>query len=270
MAGGYVTYDPSELGELRSALRGIRDRLSELEAPTGTQTAGTLATLKMLVDDLVDTVNSLAASGVTWAGPVSTSGDVSAANVTGTNVTGTNVFAQTINTNITAPRVAVWGRTSDGYLGTATSSEKRKANIRPLDVDPEAVLSIEPVYYQWIEQLEERERRSSLAASDPEFHADMHVATEVGMIAERLHEAGLWQFVVYARNDDDSLVLDETGDAVPDGIHYVNWGVALQVVARHLAAEQAQMRSDIAALKEAVGLTDGMPRRTPDTQGPAA
>lgn len=260
MAGGYPSIDPSEMGELRSSLRSIFDRLDELESPTGTQTAEAVAQIRTLVEDLVDTVNALAASGVTWEGPVLTAGDVN----------GGALYSQTINTNITATRVAVWGRMSDGFLGTATSSEKRKANIRPLDVDPEAVLSIEPVYYQWIEQLEERERRAGLPASDPEFQADMHVSTEVGMIAERLHEAGLWQFVVYARNDDDSLVLDENGDAVPDGIHYVNWGVALQVVARHLAAEQAQMRSDIAALKEAVGLTDGMPRRTPDTQGPAA
>jgi hypothetical protein len=256
VSGGYVTYDQSEVGELRSQLRDIRDRLSELEAPTGSQTADTLATLKMLVEDLVDTVNSLAASGVTWAGPVSTGGNVDAANVTGSgNVTGGSVFAQSVNTNITATRVAVWGRTSDGFLGTATSSEKRKANITPLDIDPEAVLSIEPVYYQWIEQLEERERRANLPVDHPEYVEDMHVSTEVGMIAERLHEAGLWQFVVYARNPDDTLLLDEHGDAIPDGIHYVNWGVALQVVARHLASEMVTMKGDIAELKAALGIT---------------
>lgn len=248
MAGGYVVPPVGEFAELRRLLTALERRVGILEAPTGSQTAETLATLRMLVEDLVDTVNSLAASGVTWAGPVSTAGNVAAG-----NVTGGNVFAQSVNTNITATRVAVWGRTSDGFIGTATSSEKRKANIRPLDIDPEAVLSIEPVYYQWIESLEERERRAQLPKDDPDYCEDMHVATEVGMIAERLHEAGLWQFVVYARNPDDSLMLDEHGEAVPDGIHYVNWGVALQVVARYLASEVKAMRADIAALQEAVG-----------------
>lgn len=250
MAGGYQTPAMGQFAELVAQLAEVRRRVGVLEAPTGSQTADTLATLKMLVDDLVATVNSLAASGVTWAGPVSTGGNVDAA-----NVTGGNVFAQSVNTNITATRVAVWGRTSDGFIGTATSSEKRKANITPLDIDPNAVLSIEPVYYQWIEQLQERERRANLPLVDPEYAADMHVSTEVGMIAERLHEAGLWQFVVYARNADDTLMLDEHGEAVPDGIHYVNWGVALQVVARHLATEMTAMRSDIAELKAVLGLT---------------
>ncbi len=250
MAGGYEVPAVGEFAELRRLLAEAQRRLRILEAPTGSQTAETLVTLKALVEDLVDTVNSLAASGVTWAGPVSTSGDVNAA-----NVTGGNVFAQTVNTNITATRVAVWGRTSDGFLGTATSSEKRKANITPLDIDPQAVLSIEPVYYQWIEQLEERERRANLPVDHPEYAEDMHVSTEVGMIAERLHEAGLWQFVVYARNPDDTLLLDEHGDAIPDGIHYVNWGVALQVVARHLASEMVTMKGDIAELKAALGIT---------------
>lgn len=260
MAGGYEVPAVGEFAEFRRVLQDVQRRLGILEAPTGSQTAETLVTLKALVDDLVDTVNSLAASGVTWAGPVSTAGAVSAATVSAATVTGSgsvtggSVFAQSVNTNITASRVAVWGRTSDGFLGTATSSEKRKANIRPLDVDPEAVLSIEPVYYQWIESLQERERRASLPKDDPEYCEDLHVATEVGMIAERLHEAGLWQFVVYARNADDSLMLDERGEAIPDGIHYVNWGVALQVVARHQAVQIAQLRADLDEVRAAVGL----------------
>lgn len=245
MSGGYVVYDPSEMGELRSQLRDLRDSVAELQAPTGTQTAEALQTLTDLVEGLLEQTNLAVTNNITAGGNITAQGDV----------TGNSVFAQTINTNITATRVAVWGRTSDGFLGTATSSEKRKANIRPLDIDPEAVLSIEPVYYQWIEQLQERERRANMSPDDPDYLEDMHVSTEVGMIAERLHEAGLWQFVVYARNPDDTVMLNEDGEAVPDGIHYVNWGVALQVVARYLASQMAAMQADISELKAALGLT---------------
>lgn len=167
-------------------------------------------------------------------------------------VAGNDVYARSLATNITAARVSLWGRTGDGYIATATSSERNKGNIVTADIDPEAVLSIEPVYFNWKSDLAERQRRAALDAEDPEYDPDLHIHTEVGFIAERMHEAGLWEFVVYRRNPDDSLVLDDDGEPIPDAIHYVNWGIALQAVARKQAQQIIALEARLTALENRV------------------
>lgn len=99
-------------------------------------------------------------------------------------------------------RYAVW---MDGTLtfGRATSSERYKDDIRPWDIDPAAVLAIEPVGFH--------------------RHIDPEDVRDHGAIAEQLDALGLSELVYY---DDDGR---------PDGIrdHLVVW--ALLAVVRTLS-----------------------------------
>lgn len=144
-------------------------------------------------------------------------------------------------TNITGTRVAAWLQSSDGLLGTASSSERFKTNIRAAKLDPAAVLKLQVVYYQYVAELEQREQ-------DPTYR----VATEVGVIAERLHEAGLWQFVIYEREPDGSVKVDSDGDPVCFGVRYELLALALIPVAQAQQKEIADLRTDVAALKAQV------------------
>ncbi|MFD6091322.1 hypothetical protein ACFWGN_04280 [Oerskovia sp. NPDC060338] len=99
-------------------------------------------------------------------------------------------------------RFAVW--MDDGLLfGRSTSSERYKDDIRPWDIDPAAVLAIEPVGFH--------------------RHIDPEGVRDHGAIAEQLDALGLSELVYY----------DDQGR--PDGIrdHLVVW--ALLAVVRTLA-----------------------------------
>lgn len=213
MSGGYVTYDQSEVGELRSQLREIRDRLSELEAPTGSQTADTLATLKMLVDDLVDTVNSLAASGVTWAGPVSTSGDVTASGtVTGTaGINSIGAYNLDVTTLPGLRRGAWWHQS--GAAGYAPSTRTRKQHIRDAGFTAAQFMSIAPKVFEYRAQADIRDN-----PQNPLYDPQYVVPLEVGLIAEDLVDAGLGAFVFN----------DEFGQ--PAGIDYATFGAICALV----------------------------------------
>jgi hypothetical protein len=172
--------------------------------------------------------------------------DVNAGNVTGTNVTGTNVFAVNagnVGGNITTSRTSTWARNSDGYIGNTLSSRVFKTNISPAALNVDAILSIEPKHYWW---------KSAIDAKLKDPTTIIH--EEIGFIAEDVHAAGLWEFVVYQRNKDDSATLDAQGNAIPVALHYINWGIALQAVARSQAATIKQLQLDVAALKAKAGL----------------
>jgi hypothetical protein len=167
--------------------------------------------------------------------------DVSAANVSGTNVTGTNIFAVNagnISGNITTSRTSTWARNSDGYIGNTLSSIAFKTNISPANLNVDAILSIEPKHYWW-----------KSAVADKLKNPKLNIHEEIGFIAEDVHNAGLWEFVVYQRNDDDSAKLDTNGNAIPQALHYINWGIALQAVARSQDLIIKQLQADVAILK---------------------
>lgn len=263
----------SGIGAISRQARQTMDRVSEVERPTGTSYDQTVAKVFALFDQLDDQVAAAIATNSytkaqiedklaqrapishshdqadvsgTWTKAVNTTGDVAAANVTGTNVTGGNVYAQSVSTNITATRVAVWARTSDGFLGTAASSERYKTAIRVAELDPEAIISMEPVFYEYIAEREMYDRQVSGQVPYAYLPDRREPATEIGMIAERLHEAGLWPFVVYKRNRDDSPVLDENGQPVPDSILYPLWCVAQQVAIRHMWGKLQEIETRLA------------------------
>lgn len=148
--------------------------------------------------------------------------------------------------NITAARVACWLQNSDGLVGTATSSRRFKANEVTADVDPEAILSINVKFWNYIAEIAKRDDPTSPDYVGPNYH----VALNFGPIAEDLHAAGLWMAVVYERNDDGSLKLDDTGEPIPFSIHDSLWGYLVQIAAQSLAnrLDAVEARLDAAGL----------------------
>jgi hypothetical protein len=177
--------------------------------------------------DSRDSSTLASANAFTTAG-FTASGGISAADLYARNAPGFN---------ITATRVAAWLQSSDGRLGTATSSELNKTNIRPVPLaDLIGILEIDVSYFEYIAEVRKRDDPSFEGYVGPEYH----VATNIGSIAQRLHEAGLWQFVVYERapilqdvvitHEDgtqeeqavavgDRLKVDENGEPIPLGVH---------------------------------------------------
>lgn len=120
-----------------------------------------------------------------------------------------------------AGRRAVWMSTA-GTLGFTSSSRRYKQDIAAADLDPDAILSIEPKSFRYRSQVAE--------------HGD-DAPVEVGLIAEELIDAGLGAFVF----------TDE--DGTPQGIYYEQLSVALLAVARHQASQIADITSRLERLE---------------------
>lgn len=207
MAGGYVVPPVGDFAVLRDRLRDVDRRLDELERPTGTQTAQAVAQIRSLVEDLVDTVNALAASGVTWEGPVDTSGTVTAD--TGIN----SVGAYNLDvTTLAGARRGAWWHVS-GAAGYAPSTRVRKQNIRDAEFRPEQFMAIAPKMFEYRAQADIRDN-----PENPQYDPNYEVPVEVGLIAEDLVEAGLDAFVF----------VDDKGD--PAGIDYATFGAICSLV----------------------------------------
>lgn len=208
------------------------------------------ATLNSAVSTAVAQSNAFTLAGYTASGAISAS----------------DLFTRNGPTqNITQTRVSTWTRTSDGLVGTASSSERFKTDIEAVDLDHlRAILGVQVVHFSYLDEVRRRD--------DPSFEEyvgpDYHVAVNIGSLAERLHEAGLWEFVIYEReniveqlpgeqNEDgspgepvevivgDRLKLDDDGEPIPFGIHDILLAYSLiPIVADHeqrLAAVEARM-----------------------------
>jgi hypothetical protein len=138
-----------------------------------------------------------------------------------------------------ASRRAAWlGNDGRILLGHTASSERFKTNFQDSGIDPLKVLEIDVVLYQNKELV-------AKAKKDP----SVRVPTDVGMVAERLHEAGLWQFVMYERDENDELVLNKKGDAIPYGIHYELWALAVHEAARFVWSRVQDLEARVARLE---------------------
>lgn len=204
MAGGYDVPTAGEFGELQRRLRELERRTGILEAPTGSQTAETLVTLKALVEDLVETVNSLAASGVTWEGPVSTSGGVTASGEGNfaTGLRSTGAAALDIST-LSGSRQPAWQHIATGRYGYAPSTIAEKRNLRPVPFSAADILAVAPRLFWYRGQLDIRDN-----PDNPGYDPSYVVPDEIGLIAEELIAAGLEIFVVRGE------------DGVVRGVHY--------------------------------------------------
>jgi hypothetical protein len=207
----------------------------------------TIATLTSLVSGLTAQVAAaISANSLTTAqinsivaspGAIAPTTVTASGAVSGSTVTGGDVFAQSLATNITASRVTLWGRTSDGYIATASSSQRYKTNESLANLDVSKILALPLRHYQYIAEVER-------AAADPAYHASL----ELGLFAEDLHAAGLWEFVVYQRDDNGHALRDADGNVIPEGIHYQLLALALLPVAQ---SQQAQIDSLVKRLSAA-------------------
>lgn len=196
------------------------------------------------------TTGGTTGAGFTVGGELTATGDVRAPSFRGTDVYATAAPGF----NITGTRVTAWLESATGRLGTASSSERYKTNVTPFDIDPEQILSIAPVFYQYREAIAHAEWRRTCGPPYAEWDPKARAPMDAGMIAERLHEAGLWPFVVYRRDAWGRLIRGDDGDVVPDGIHYINWGIALQHVARWERDQRVALERRVDAIAAHLGL----------------
>ncbi len=175
-------------------------RIPDLPASkiTGTLAAGQVPNLN---------ASKITAGNITR--PVSTSGNVSAG--------GSGRFGDAWNNNIVSTRRAVWME-SDGTLGHTASSRRYKVNVRPLDIDLEGVLAIQPSTFEY--------RKGG--------------STDSGLIAEDLAEIEGAEFCI-STNVDGSI----------EGIHYDR----LTVILLALCQRQQQQIDELA--ERVAGLTSG-------------
>lgn len=168
--------------------------------------------------------SSLSASGGVSGTTVSATGAVSGGSVASSaDLRGVNLYATGAPGYVmSGTRVAGWWESATGRAGTASSSRRFKQDIEPANMDVNAILAIEVVHYHYIAEIRKRD--------DPTFEdyvgPSYKVATEVGVIAEQLHALGLWQFVVYQRENYTETrtrpatltrpVLDEDGNPTLD------------------------------------------------------
>lgn len=177
---------------------------------------------------------SIAGGAISGTSVTSSSGDVS----TPGSLRGADLFATNApGFNITGTRVAAWLESATGRLGMATSSSRFKTNIVDAGIDPLAVLSISVKHYNYI---------AEVASGEADPRHKVHL--EVGAIAEDLHAAGLWEFVIYERDEDGNPVL-AAGQLVPLGIHYDMLALAVLTATQHVWAQHQALEARVAALE---------------------
>lgn len=242
MSGGYRTgQPPTDLAGLIAELDTIDARLDSLERPTGEASYQTVAKLSALVSNIqaqLDAynaarytnaqINSLVASpGNIAPGNVAASGNITAAggvNASGDVNVGGALRAQSVySTTLASAYRAVWSTSVDGQLGYVPSSERFKRDIATLVENADVLLKLNVVTFRYIAAVEELGKDADI---------------EVGLIAERVDELGLWWLVDY-----------EEDGVTPFGIRYERVGLAALLVAQYVAAQHADIALRVEALE---------------------
>lgn len=117
---------------------------------------------------------------------------------------------------------------TDGTIWRSTSSLRYKQDVRPAEVDTEAVLALQP-----------REYRARAEVAEQGDDAPTHA----GFIAEEAADLGLEQWVL---RDDDGQ---------PEAFNYAQFCVAQQAVIQQQAAAIADLTARLEALENAEGTT---------------
>ena len=133
--------------------------------------------------------------------------------------------------NITGQRRSAWIEDAGGTinLGHTASTRASKQNIRPVGLTEQQLRAIPVVLYRYRAEVD-RER------SEPGYRA----ATEIGTIADDLHDLGLWHFVVYEGRGDD---------ARPVSVHYELLGLAALALAQQLAGRLDALEKRLSGLE---------------------
>lgn len=259
MGGPYRPRPSDSVDPIVQDITALEDRARGLETPTGTALANLVAQVKAAIVGISAQVAAAVAAlpSITVPGLIrSSAGGVQAATtvVAGTGMTsggditttsslrGVDIFATNAPSfNITGTRVAAYWETATGRGGYAPSSRALKTDIEPVELERmREILAVGVYHYSYKAELRKRDD------PDYEFYVgpDYHVGVNIGTMAEEMHAAGLWEFVVYERRrvietvveaeqDDDGLdvlvereivvgeelVLDERGNPHPIAVH---------------------------------------------------
>ncbi|GAA2577246.1 hypothetical protein [Microbacterium binotii] len=228
-------------------IRRLDSAIAELSRASGTQMYQSVAKLRALVEDIQQQLDQWTATRYTneqldsiLAGKANSVHTHDQSQVTGTWSKGISTtepvfFVNAYNTDLTSARRTAWIQ-SDGRLGYASSSLTKKTDVEPADIDVDALLSVEPITWRYIAELNERTRRAGLPSPYADWNPDYPVARELGLAAEALDDAGLSQLVYY----------DSAGN--PEGIEYSMLGVPLLAAVRRLAERAAANEDAIANL----------------------
>lgn len=164
-------------------------------------------TPKKYVDDRVDAANDRITF---WANSVTAALDG-------------RLNASVYGREITSTRRSAW-ISSGGDLGYASSSRYKKQDFSDPELTLEQVLGIPVTLYRY---------RKAVAA---ERRGEGKAATEIGTIAEDLHDLGLWPFVMYV-------------EGKPVGVHYELLALAAIRGVQHLAMRQDDLDRRLSALE---------------------
>ena len=159
--GGLYSAGPGEDGGLREVLRGILERLRELERPTGTSLSSLYQQVQQTLANIVNQVNTIATNWMTVnaytkgqidnfianpPGNVSIAGTVQSGGVAAFNagVSSTDVRARVLTSCYAVQYVDGIGR-----MGTVPSAAKYKQDISPHQLDPDAIRDVQIVTFRY-------------------------------------------------------------------------------------------------------------------------
>jgi hypothetical protein len=129
--------------------------------------------------------------------------------------------------NLFGTRRGAWVQ-DDGTLGYASSKRAYKQDFEVPEWTVEQMIAIPILHYR---------RRKAVAA---ERRGEGRAATEIGTIADAMHDLGLWEFVIYDGRGDD---------AVPVGVHYELLSLAALWLAQETARRMLAAEDRLAALE---------------------
>jgi len=269
---GYRTPAIGPLDHVNTQRERTQEQIVELQRPSGTS----VEELVKRVTENLATVDSRIDNGI--AARSYSKGDIDAKvanppSVSTSNVTANGNIAATgqvyseqpfrspgsRNYNVSTNYVAGWIN-SDGTIGTSQSSRRFKQDIEVAAIDPQAVLGLQLFQFRYIDEVRKRDDPTHPNYVGPDYHVQVNLS----VMAEDLHEAGLWQFVVYEREpitetrmetilerviviDADGvehpdvrevqrpvehvvreeLKLDEHGGPIPYSVHHILFGLML-------------------------------------------
>lgn len=201
---------PSDIGWLIDELDDLSSRLRTLESPSGESLGSTVAKLSGLVANIQAQLDAWALGRWTNAQITTEIGNNISATLGGNVAIGGAFYsANAYNTDITWTRRTAW-LGNDGRLGYASSSREKKTFIRPADAERLLrLLDVEPKSFLYRAEVA---RRTRLRINDG---IDYTPARELGLMAQDLDDAGLYEFVIYG------------DDGEPEGIEYGMLTIAL-------------------------------------------
>lgn len=247
--------------ELIAQLQAIKRRLSDLESPSGTQLYQAVPKLQAIVEDLQAQLEAWTATRYTNAAIDAKDAAVAvqiqpaintsiASTLAGSVTVGGNLVTNgqlrapdAVTFNITGTRRTTWIEDATGRFGYAPSTRREKVGIR--DANEARLLRVLDIVPKSFFYRAEIRRRYETRINAGPAYVHSREPRELGLIAEELDEAGLWEFVIY------------DADGQPEGIEYSMLVVAQQAVLRHLDARCRAQDDTIAALTARLDALEG-------------